>query len=115
MKLNDITVSTVVDTDAEIKTVAQSVAHVKLYPQPKIIFSKDVNLAACWESMTENDRRGLGHTACVRCTITGRHAPWYRFPAFNGCYITVAPGTLKLGFNLRSRQDPLDRLFWCVV
>lgn len=46
MKVNDITVSAVVDTAAEINTVAQNVAHAKVSPQSEIISSKDVNLAA---------------------------------------------------------------------
>lgn len=44
MKVNDITVSAVVDTAAEITTVAQSV---KMSPQPEIISSKGMNLASC--------------------------------------------------------------------
>lgn len=75
---------------------------------------KLLNLAASWESMTKGDRRGPVHTYCVRCTITVRHAPWYQFPAFNGV-LHLRAGTLELGFNLRSRRDPLSRLFWCVV
>lgn len=42
-----VSVSSVVDTAAEITTVAQSVAHVKMYPQSEIISSKDVNVAGC--------------------------------------------------------------------
>lgn len=45
VKVNGI--SSVVDTAAEITTVAQSVAHVKMYPQSEIISSKDVNVAGC--------------------------------------------------------------------
>lgn len=56
VKVYDITVSAVVDTAAEITTVAQSVAHVKMYPQSKIISSKDVNVAAgACTSMTVGD------------------------------------------------------------
>lgn len=78
---------------------------------------KPLNLAASWESMTKGDRRGPVHTDYVRCIITVRHVPWYQFPAFNGELKLHhrAPGTLELGFNLRSRRDPLSRLFWCVV
>lgn len=47
MKVNGITVSSVVDTAAEITTVAQSVAHVKMYPQSENISGKDVNVAGC--------------------------------------------------------------------
>lgn len=46
MKVNDITVSAVVDTAAEINTVAQNVAHAKMSPQSEIISSKYVNVAA---------------------------------------------------------------------
>lgn len=46
MKVNDITVSAVVDTAAEITTVAQCEEHVKMSPQPEIISSKGVNLAS---------------------------------------------------------------------
>lgn len=49
-----------VDTAAEITTVAQSVAHVKMYPQSKIISSKDVNVAAgACTSMTVGDWGGF--------------------------------------------------------
>lgn len=53
MKVNDITVSAVVDTAADINTVAQNVAHAQ---QSEIISSKDVNVAtgAC-TSMTVGD------------------------------------------------------------
>lgn len=96
MKVNDITISAVVDTAAEITTVAQSVAHIKMSSQPEIIFSKDMNLASCgWESTTEGDRRGPGQTARVRCTITGRLAPGYRFPAFNGVLRHCSTGDFR--------------------
>lgn len=65
-------------TAAEITTVSQSVAHVKMFSQPGIISSKDINLAS--KSMTEGDRRGQSQTASVFCTITCRHVPGYWFP-----------------------------------
>lgn len=45
VKVNDITVSAVIDTAAEITNVAQSVAHVKMSLQLEIICSKNVYLA----------------------------------------------------------------------
>lgn len=56
VKVNDITVSAVVDTAAEINTVAQNVAHAKMSPQSEIISRKDVNVAAgACTSMTVGD------------------------------------------------------------
>lgn len=56
VKVIDITVSAVVDTAAEINTVAQKVAHAKMSPQSETISSKDVNVAAgACTSMTVGD------------------------------------------------------------
>lgn len=86
-----------------------------MYPQPEIILSKDLNLAAGWESMTEGERSDhVKHYVYVAPLQVDMLLGNNSMP-FMECYITVAPGTLELGFNLRSRLDPFGRLFWCVV
>lgn len=79
------------DTDAKITTVA----HVKMYPQPEIISSKDVNRLGKhdWgrqEGPRSNSLCTVHHyrSTCIWVLISCR---------IMGCYITVSLGTLHLG------------------
>lgn len=67
-----------------------------MYPQPEIILSKYLNLAVGWESMTEGERRDPYQASLQVNMLRGNNS----MPLME-CYITVAPGTLELRFNLR--------------
>lgn len=104
VKVNDVPVSAVVDTAAEITIVAQSV-HDQMSPRPEIISSKDVNLAGGGETMT------VGALGDVLVEIGGtrvRHhvyvAPlqvdmllWIDFLHENGVELNCSTGDLSIG------------------
>uniref|UniRef100_A0A8W8MJN8 Peptidase A2 domain-containing protein n=1 Tax=Magallana gigas TaxID=29159 RepID=A0A8W8MJN8_MAGGI len=66
VEVNDVPVSAVVDTAAEITIVAQSI-HDQMSPRPEIISSKDVSLAGGGETMM------VGSLADVLVEIGGTH------------------------------------------
>lgn len=78
-----------------------------MYPQPEIFLSKDLKLR-------EKGGTHVRHHVYV-APLQVDMLPGNNSMPLMECYITVAPGTLELGFNLRSRLDPFGRLFWCVV
>lgn len=57
--------------------------------------------------MTEGERRDPGQTARVRCTITGRHAPGYRFPAGLGFSFCAQDEILWAGSSCASCESTL--------
>lgn len=66
VKVNDVPVSAVVDTAAEITIVAQSI-YDQMSPRPEIISSKDVSLAGGGETMT------VGSLGDILVEIGGTH------------------------------------------
>lgn len=95
VKVNDVPVSAVVDTAAEITIVAQSI-HDQMSPRPEIISSKDVSLAGGGETMT------VGSLGDVLVEIGGTHVRHH-------IYVAPLQVDMRLGIDfLHENADEID-------